>query len=310
MLKTLARRQDQVAHRRQLLDCGLTAAALRWRVRSGRWQRPLPGVYALFSGSLTRRQQMIAATLYAGTESRLAGLTALETLGLRYARRDRRIHIVVAPGCRMSSAGFAVITRSRRPDKRALRMGMLTVSSPARATADAARAGPSLREVRAMVAEVVQRELATLDEIAHELAAGPRRGSAHLRAALMEVASGVRSAPEAELRRLMSASRILPEALWNPTLTSANGKRLPTPDGYLPDAAIALEVDSKAHHMSPEDWERTMRRHNILAAHGVLVLHFSPGRIRDEPQSVLAEIERAYLDRAGVAKLSIERVFG
>jgi hypothetical protein len=122
------------------------------------------------------------------------------------------------------------------------------------------------------------------------------------RRALTEVADGVRSAPEAGLRDVVRSSKVLGEALWNPVLEADDGQILPTPDGLLPDAAIALEVDSRAHHSGPDDWERTLRRHNLLSQHGVLVLHFTPKEIRDEPARVRRMIEHTYLERiaAGV----------
>jgi very-short-patch-repair endonuclease len=72
---------------------------------------------------------------------------------------------------------------------------------------------------------------------------------------------------------------------------------LPTPDGYIEEAAIALEVDSREFHMSPDDWEKTLKHHNKLAAAGILVLHFSPKQIREEPDRVLRQIENAYWER-------------
>ena len=75
------------------------------------------------------------------------------------------------------------------------------------------------------------------------------------------------------------------------------GDPLPVPDGWLPDAGIALEVDSREYHLSPEDWQRTMRRHNLLAAHGVLVLHFTPSELRSRPGHVRQLIVAAYAQR-------------
>jgi very-short-patch-repair endonuclease len=66
-------------------------------------------------------------------------------------------------------------------------------------------------------------------------------------------------------------------------------------DAWWPDAAVAAEVDSREWHLSPEDWERTLRRHARLTAHGILVLHFTPKQIRTEPAQVVAAI-RAALD--------------
>jgi very-short-patch-repair endonuclease len=67
------------------------------------------------------------------------------------------------------------------------------------------------------------------------------------------------------------------------------------PDAWWHDAGVAVEVDSREWHLSPGDWERTMRRHAELTALGILVSHFSPRQIRTEPERVLAAI-RAALD--------------
>jgi hypothetical protein len=64
-------------------------------------------------------------------------------------------------------------------------------------------------------------------------------------------------------------------------------------DAWWPEAGVAAEVESREWHLSPEDWERTLRRHARISAHGIIVLHFTPGQIRAEPERVLADIESA-----------------
>ncbi len=71
-------------------------------------------------------------------------------------------------------------------------------------------------------------------------------------------------------------------------------------DAWWPDAGVAAEVDSREWHLRPEDWERTLRRHTAMTAHGILVLHFTPAMIRDDPAKVIAEIRDAI--RAGSAR--------
>ena len=56
---------------------------------------------------------------------------------------------------------------------------------------------------------------------------------------------------------------------------------------------VAVEVDSREWHLSPEDWERTLERHARMSAHGIIVLHFTPRQIRDEPGRVTAGIKSA-----------------
>jgi len=92
-------------------------------------------------------------------------------------------------------------------------------------------------------------------------------------------------------------SKILPRMRWNPHLVALDGSRLPTPGGYLEDVGIAVEVDSQEFHLSADGWRRTMEHGNGLAKAGILVLRFTPAQIRREPNRVLAELERAYVER-------------
>lgn len=155
----------------------------------------------------------------------------------------------------------------------------------------------ALSDVRALAVEAVQRRLVTADQLAAELARAPRRGSGCLRRALDDLAAGVRSAPEAQLRDLLRGSRVLPEPLWNPTLETVSGTFLGIPDGYCVDAALAFEVDSAEHHRPWQRWDDTAARRVRFAAAGVEVLSCSPRRIREEAAAVRAEAEATYLVR-------------
>lgn len=170
---------------------------------------------------------------------------------------------------------------------------------PHRAAADAARWIASLREARAVIAGAVQNGGCTVGQLAAELDAGPIRGSALLRTVLSEVGAGVRSAPEADLRELIKQAG-LPTPMYNARLYLADGTFLGCPDAWWPEAGVAVEVDSKRWHLSPEDWEHTMERHAKFGAHGIVTLHVSPNKLRTEPAQVIAAIRNAY--RTGVAR--------
>ena len=82
--------------------------------------------------------------------------------------------------------------------------------------------------------------------------------------------------------------------------------RLPrAPCAALADAGVAAEVDSREWHLSPHDWERTLARHARMSAYGILVLHFTPGRIRGEPLAVAADIAAAIKSVRDRARLPI-----
>ncbi|TVZ01207.1 hypothetical protein EAS64_33545 [Trebonia kvetii] len=60
----------------------LSEEQLRWKVASGRWQKPARGVLVAQSGPLTDRQLLRVALLAAGPQAALAGLTAARLDGL------------------------------------------------------------------------------------------------------------------------------------------------------------------------------------------------------------------------------------
>jgi hypothetical protein len=295
-LTAVLNRQLDVVARYQLIEAGLDDVAICRKVRRGAWQRILPGVYVMSAEKITTEQKRVAGALYAGETAQLTGLGALHWHGFRHAPITDRVHVLVAHETRRRSVGFLVVQRTLSLDEKARPGDLYTVTSAARAVVDACRGLSELTDIRAIIAEAVQGQHTSLEAIDEEVRRANRSRTSLTRRALGEIADGVRSAPEANLRDIVRSSKVLGEALWNPVL-EADGQVLPTPDGLLPDAAIALEVDSRSHHSSPDDWERTLQRHNLLSQHGILVLHFTPKEIRDEPARVRRMIEHAYLER-------------
>ncbi len=162
---------------------------------------------------------------------------------------------------------------------------------PARAVADAARGGIAPRDARALVADAVQQGKCTVQQLSAELRSGPKQGSGALRAALDEVAAGVRSVAEGDLRKLIIRGG-LPEPMYNPRLFAGEAF-LAQPDAWWPDTGVACEVDSREWHLSPAGWERTQARHARMSAHGILVLHYAPRRIRSDGAGVVSELTAA-----------------
>jgi hypothetical protein len=93
--------------------------------------------------------------------------------------------------------------------------------------------------------------------------------------------------------RLVPKAR-LPEPLWNVPVRTADGTLLIRPDGWFDEVAMAWEIDSYAWHMGPADYDRTLRRHALMAGAGIMVLHTLPARLRREPKAVIAELRSTY----------------
>lgn len=149
----------------------------------------------------------------------------------------------------------------------------------------------SLRNVRALMCEVVQRRRSSVTALRAEVAAAPRRGGALARLAMKDIDAGCRSAPECELRDLVHTSRTLPEPRWNQALP---GQRGIYPDACWPQARLVVEVDSRSWHGFGDAPRRTEERRARYAALGWRVLPVSPARLRREPRAVRREIEEAY----------------
>jgi len=292
-LDELLRVQDGLLTRSQALQ-RLSPAALRHRLRpGGPWLRLLPGVYLASTGVPTSRQRLRAALLHGGEAAVLSGPTALEQHGLVAPAPDPRVHVLVPHEHRPSTHRLVVVRRTTRELQPVLRHGLPTAPLP-RALVDACRPLRDERAVRALLASAVQGGLVRVSALSAELEAGERAGSALARRVLEEVSDGVRSAPEAELRQLFSTSDVLPSALWNCRLLH-RGSWLADPDAYFEEAGLVVESDSRAWHLSPQDWEATLARHGRMEATGLHVLHISPQRRRRDPAPVLAEVEAAYL---------------
>jgi hypothetical protein len=250
----------------------------------------LPGLYVEGDGGLTAAQREIAVVLYAGGGCVITGYAALRRQGVRVPDSEV-VDVLIADSAKRRSVNFVQFHRTGTMPDEVRTIGGIRYALTARAVADAVWGRSDLRSVTALVADAVQRGACTVPQLAAELRVGPRKGSAALRAALAEVADGIASVAEGDLRRLVKKGG-LPEPMYNPLLFIGT-QFLAQPDAWWPTAGVAAEVDSREWHLSPDGWERTMARHAKMTAQGILVLHYAPRRIRSEPTAVIEEIRKA-----------------
>jgi hypothetical protein len=278
--------------RQQALTVGLTKHALGHRLRpGGSWRSLLPGVYLAATGTPTTLQQEMAALLYAGNGSLVTGPAALRCHHIGKLVPDL-IDVLVPANRQRHDAGFVRLHRTTRMPGRIWQAGPIRYVPPPRAVADAVRGMDSLRDVRAVVADAVQRRRCQIGDLAAELARGPNTGSALFRVALADVADGIRSTTEADLKDLLVKAR-LPMPLFNPSLHAADGTFIARPDGWWPELGIAIEVDSQEWHLSPQDHADTLARGRRMAKYQIVTLRFTPKQIRTDPATVIRDIKEA-----------------
>lgn len=291
---TVIRTQD-------LLDLGMSGSTVAHRCRpEGPWQRLAPGILLLHNGPVTRDDRRRAAVLHGGPGAVITGLDALALHGMeRMPSPSGPVHTLIPADRRRSGAGRVLIERTDRLPVPA--PGRWPLAPIPRAALDATRRLSDRGQVRATLAEVVQRGRTKPVELIHELVAGSDRGSALPRAVLAEIADGVRSAAEAQARDLVRRSG-LSVPWWNPKIYRRDGTFLTMPDAWFDDVGMAWEIDSTEWHLDPADHAETLRRHSAMRREGVLVVHTLPSALRDRPEDVLCELAVTYHDAARLGR--------
>jgi hypothetical protein len=294
-ISELARHQQWLVSRAQLLAAGVSRAQLQWHIGRN-WRVVLPGVYALGPGGLTLPQRQVAGLLYAGPTAVLRGLTAARAWGITAADPAGRVHITVAAPRRPRGVGWLDVTASTIPDPRIAVRGAIVLPSPARAVVDACADVGLPERAEAIAIEAVQRRLVASDDLAHAFYLRNRRGSASVRRALDAAATGAWSRPEAVLLAAIAMSKVLPRPWANPQLIDdTTGQRLVTPDVWFDDVALAVMVHSRQFHSAPAAWDATVQQDARLTERGVIVVGTTPNRIYRDIAPVLARIERTYV---------------
>ena len=285
--------QFNVIARWQAKRYGFTDDQLRQRLDvRGPWQKVLPGIYVAATGTVTTEQRQMAALLYAGYGAVLTGAAAVRRHKLACAGGND-VEVLVPMSSRVKGHGYVRILRTKRMPSGTLAIRGLVYAPLARAVGDAARAMLKPEEVRSLVSEALQKGLGlTLEDLVKELRAGPAVGSGLFKAALTELASGVRYEAERNLKACIDRSD-LPQPVYNARLYLPDGTFLATTDAWWPDAGVAGEVDSVQYHTSVRDYQRTLERRNRMEAAGIRVLQFLPKDIKSKWPTYYKEIHSA-----------------
>lgn len=153
-------------------------------------------------------------------------------------------------------------------------------STPAaRAAVDVALTATRRADVDHVVADVLQRGLATVEQLVEEERRAGRASSLWLRAAVADAARGIRSVGESDLRRVIVAAN-LPEPEWNASIETPVGTFFV--DALWRQRRVAAEADGLAYHLSARDWAADLRRQNAIHGAGVVLLRFPVRRLRVE----------------------------
>ena len=107
-LSAFAARQENMITRKQAINAGMSTKAIEWKLHKGQWRQVHRGVYATFTGPLSRTAELWAAVLYAGRDAMLSHETAGEFQQL-VDKPASAIHITVPTSRRVTPVPGMVI---------------------------------------------------------------------------------------------------------------------------------------------------------------------------------------------------------
>ena len=286
--------QDGLILVRDLRALGVPSSTIAFRCRKvgGSWWRPLLGLVALARGTLTVHQRLVAALLVTGEGALVTGLAACRLHGLRNVPDHEVVHVLIGHKIRHRSENFLVAERTKRmPTSRVL--DDIRCAALPRALLDGARRLMRIDEVRALLCEAVQRRMVTVAALREEIEAGSCRGAALVRAVIVELEDGIRSAAEAWLRDLVNAMDDFPVVRWNADLRRPDGSLLACVDGLVDGVPLVIELHSFEHHADLDTFDATMRRQGELGAAGYIVVPVTPRELREDPDGVRRKLRGA-----------------
>jgi very-short-patch-repair endonuclease len=283
VLFEITRSQAGVVSRAQAVRCGVTDSALEFRVRSGRWQRVYPGVFATFTGPLPWRARLWAAVLFAGAGAVLSHRTAAELHGL-VAQSAGPVHVSVLHTRRVRAPAGLVVHRVVDPDRLRHPARVPPRTTVTETALDLAHASQTLNEAIGWLLTAVGSRLTTADRIRAALDNRSRmRWRRDLRNALDDAAAGCHSVLEFHYSRSVERAHRLPA-----------GVRQRHRAGWYDDVAypaygVHVELDGRLAHPDAMRF-RDHRRDNAVVVGGGKVLRYGYADVVARPCVVAAEV--------------------
>jgi very-short-patch-repair endonuclease len=276
--------QEGVIDKDQARRAGFSDRQIVHRVNSGRWQRIYPGVYATFSGRLSRNARLWAAVRWAGDDAMLSHETAAEVQGMFDRPLGETIHITVPlrrrPAQLRPARGITVhrSDRSRAQFAGPFKLPRTRIEDT---VLDLVSAAPDFDQGYAWISRAVARKLVSVGALRAAVAERSRvRWRQWLNDSFEESRDGVQSSLERRYVRDVERAHQLP-ASQHQARRQINGKTH-YKDSWYPEYRLAVEMDGPAYHQN-EQVQRDKDRDNAnLAADDVKTFRFGPVAVTEQ----------------------------
>jgi hypothetical protein len=288
------KRQHGLISRSQALRCGMTAAQIQRRLRSGRWLREARGVYRHAVVPSTPLSRLLAVCIaYDALASHRAAAALHAIDGYRLGRSE-----VLVPAGRGLVLRDVIVHESSQMElaRPVVRQG-IPCTGPPRTLLDLAAVVSRKRLDRTIDAVLRDRLLRPSDlygVLAGHACRG-RRGIAVFRAAL-DGRLGDDPVPLSEWSRMVE-DLLVGAGLARPRLEyricTSDGALLAQVDLAYPVHRVAIELDSVRYHLNRESFVSDARRRNQLNLAGWTVLSFTWDDYISQPGDMCMQVEAA-----------------
>jgi hypothetical protein len=290
-----AARQHSVFSRDQAKEVGFTRDLIRYRVKSGRWDRLTRDVFRMAGARPTWRQRVMAAVLEAGPDSVASHRTAAALLGIP-GFGEGPVE-VTHPECRDTRVALSILHQSSLlPPEHVMVIDGIPCTTLPRTLFDLARTEPEARVVRAV--KTARRRLGLtigrLEAVVAALGKSGRGGTRVMRELLDELDADDYVPTESELEDLVLA---VLDAFGVPRpggqVTLGDDRPVGRVDFLYRREKVVIEAQSKRHH---EDWEAQvadMDRRAELVAMGCRIVEVTWWQLVHEPERFVSRLRRA-----------------
>ena len=286
-LDELTARQRGIITRAQLLRAGISSDLIKSRLRLGNWQRLYPGVYATFSGELSREGQVWAAVLYAGPGALASHRTAAELAGLA-DEQSSVIHVAVPANRRVQKQPGIVFHLSKRAGEAAHPSRLPPQTRIEETVLDLWDATRDLDAAVGWVTRAFGRRLTTQGQLLRALSSRHRiRRRPQLAELLNPDSAGIHSVLEYRYVRDVERPHRFPPATRQ--APSRLGGRSLYRDTLYEAYKTAVELDGRVAHPGDSRWN-DIRRDNAATTEGISTLRYGWPEVTTTPCEVAAEV--------------------
>jgi hypothetical protein len=254
--------QKRMVSAAQARRLGMTRGEIRWKVKSRKWQWVYRGVYATFSGDISREARLWAVVLGIGDSAVLSHETAAELHGFGEGA-DGPIHVTVplpSDPARWPGLGGVSVHRTRHWEADPQPYWNLPRTPVAVTVLDLVASARTLDDAYGWLSRAVTRRVVAPEMIAGALKSRQRFARrAWLRDALTDVSGGVHFPLERRWVADVERPHGLPSATRQAKRAGTDGVRYL--DNYYEPYGLCVELDGAAFHRA-EDRARDRQRDN------------------------------------------------